>query len=298
MNTNTALQVTDFDFYGDSLIAIRDNATGEIYTAINHILRNLGFTERQVRHNREKWINDVIVSKGCQNFVIPDESGAIQNTICISNRKLPIALTKINITPKMKRDQPELTSKLELYQDKCADVLASVFLDHKSVSDINLQPLVDAITTLSSSVVTMQQDIISIKQNQENIQKQIPKKRFSFWATKMFPKYQLLMDYFAIAENKNLYKELYREFHNIYPDIELNQVVDDYCYENKLESCYTLDAIEHDKTVRVLFEAMVDSLLEKYELISNSNPVRQKTIFDDGVENILVPHKKGPIINE
>ena len=297
MNTNAALQVTNFDFYGDSLIAIRDNATGEIYTAINHILRNLGFTERQVRHNREKWINDVIVSKGCQNFVIPDESGAIQNTICISNRKLPIALTKINITPKMKRDQPELTSKLELYQDTCADVLASV-LDHKSVSDINLQPLVDAITILSSSVMTMQQDIISIKQNQENIQKQIPKKRFSFWATKMFPKYQLLMDYFAIAENKNLYKELYREFHNIYPDIELNQVVDDYCYENKLESCYTLDAIEHDKTVRVLFEAMVDSLLEKYELISTSGPVKQKTIFDDGVENILVTHQKGTVINE
>lgn len=298
MNTNTALQVTDFDFYGDSLIAIRDNATGEIYTAINHILRNLGFTERQVRHNREKWINDVIVSKGCQNFVIPDESGVIQNTICISNRKLPIALTKINITPKMKRDQPELTSKLELYQDKCADVLASVFLDHKSVSDINLQPLVDAITTLSSSVMTMQQDIISIKQNQENIQKQIPKKRFSFWATKMFPKYQLLMDYFSIQENKDLYKELYKEFHNMHPDIELNQVVDDYCYENKLDSCYTLDAIEHDKSVRNLFEAMVDGLLEKYELISNSNPVRQKTIFDDGVENISVTHQKGTVINE
>lgn len=298
MNTNAALQVTDFDFYGDSLVAIRDNATGEIYTAINHILRNLGFTERQVRHNREKWINDVIVSKGCQNFVIPDESGAIQNTICISNRKLPIALTKINITPKMKRDQSELTSKLELYQDKCADVLASVFLDHKSVSDINLQPLVDAITTLSSSAMTMQQDIISIKQNQENIQKQIPKKRFSFWATKMFPKYQLLMDYFSIQENKDLYKELYKEFHNMHPDIELNQVVDDYCYENKLDSCYTLDAIEHDKSVRNLFEAMVDGLLEKYELISTSGPVKQKTIFDDGVENILVTHQKGTVINE
>lgn len=84
----------------------------------------------------------------------------------------------------------------------------------------------------------------------------------------------------------------------IYPDIELNQVVDDYCYENKLESCYTLDAIEHDKTVRVLFEAMVDSLLEKYELISTSGPVKQKTIFDDGVENILVTHQKGTVINE
>ena len=147
---------------------------------------------------------------------------SVNEVTCISNSKLPIALTKITITPKMKCGQPELSGKLLKYQDKCADVLASVFLDHKSVSDINLQPLVDAITTLSSSVMTMQQDIISIKQNQENIQKQIPKKHFSFWAIKMFPKYQLMMDYFAIAENKNLYKELYREFHNIYPDIELN----------------------------------------------------------------------------
>lgn len=47
MNTNAALQVTDFNFYGDSLVAIRDNATGEIYTSITQILRNIGFTEKQ-----------------------------------------------------------------------------------------------------------------------------------------------------------------------------------------------------------------------------------------------------------
>lgn len=33
MNTQTALQVTDFNFYGDDLIALKDNATGEIFTA-------------------------------------------------------------------------------------------------------------------------------------------------------------------------------------------------------------------------------------------------------------------------
>lgn len=306
MNTNTALQVTNFDFYGDSLIAIRDNATGEIYTAINFVLRGIGFSREQIRKRRDKWLNDVVLSKSIENFKIPTNEGVTQNGTplnsqdahCISVRKLPLALAKINITPKMKREQPELTSKLELYQDKCADVLASVFLDHKSAADINLQPLVDVITTLSSSIVSMQQDIVSIKQNQENIQKQIPKKHFSFWATKMFPKYHLLMDYFNIQENKDLYKELYKEFHNVYPDIEINQVVDDYCFENKLNNCYTLDAIEHDKTVRCLFEAMVDGLLEKYELVSNSSPVRQKTIFDDKVENIPVDHQKGTVINE
>ena len=39
--TSTALQVTDFNFYGDNLIALKDNSTGEIYTAITHILRGI-----------------------------------------------------------------------------------------------------------------------------------------------------------------------------------------------------------------------------------------------------------------
>lgn len=32
---NTALQTSTFDFYGDELIALKDNSTGEIYTAIH-----------------------------------------------------------------------------------------------------------------------------------------------------------------------------------------------------------------------------------------------------------------------
>lgn len=300
MNTNAALQVTDFDFYGDSLIAIRDNATGEIYTAINHILKEIGFSEKQIEHQQKKILNDEVLKSHTLKFSGVDLGLPSINEIwCIENRKLPITLAKIHITPKMKREQPEMSKRLLRYQDKCADVLASVFLDNKSVTDINLQPLIDAITTLSSSIVTMQQDISSIKLAQENIQKQIPKKRFSFWTTKMFPKYQTLMDYFNIEKGKNgkLYHELYKEFHNMYPDIELNQVLDDYCYENKIDGGNTLDAIEHDKDVRVLFESMVDSLLEKYELASDSRPIRQKTIFDDKPENIPIGNQKG-LINE
>lgn len=286
MNTQAALQVTDFNFYGDDLIALKDNATGEIFTAINSVLRNIGFTERQVRHNRNKWVNDSIVSKGCQNFVIPDRNGINQDTLCISNRKLPIALTKITITPKMKQTQPELASKLELYQDKCADVLASVFIDHKSATEINMQPITDTLTSITNTLTTltqtmtfMQQEINSIKETQSN-KLTLPKKKYSYWTTKMFPKYQLLTDYFQISYTE-LYKNLYRELQNIYPDVDLNQEIDDYCYENKLESAYTLDVIEHNLTLRKLFELTVDSLLNKYNL-ANSYNINAKipTIFD------------------
>ncbi len=278
------MQVTNFIFYGDELIALKDNATGEIYTSINSIPRGIGFTQRQIKHIHKKWCEDIIVSKGVQNFVLPTKSGN-QETTCISIRKLPIALTKISITPKMKQKQPELASKLELYQDKCADVLASIFIDHKTTDQIILQPIVDNLNTFTKAVndnlLSLSERISKLEEKQLQTEKSLHTKRFSYWTSKMFPKYQLLMDYFGIDKNKELYKQLYKEFHNTYPDIEINQIVDDYCYENNLDSCFTLDAIEHDKTVRKLFENMVDNLLKKYDLISENVTVKEKTIFDD-----------------
>lgn len=283
--TNTALQVTKFNFYGDDLIALRDNATGEIYTAINHILRGIGFNDIQIRKRRDKWVNDSIIGQGVTKFSHSTDGG-LQDTYCISNRKLPLALAKINITPKMKQTQPELASKLELYQDKCADVLASVFIDNKSTEQINYEILSNMIAqAISISMTSILQplcdDIQSLREQQQTIRKQLPKKRFSSWTSKMFPKYQLLMDYFGI-QHKELYHNLFVEFQNIYPNIDLNQEQDDYCFQNNLDSCFTLDVIEHNKQLRLLFSSLVDSLLEKYDIAPQSHgPLRQHTIFDD-----------------
>lgn len=287
MTNNTALQVTNFNFYGDELIALKDNATGEIYTSINHVLKGIGFTDdEQIRRRRDKWIKDIVIGKGVTKFRHPSDGG-YQETYCISQHKLPLALAKINITPKLKQSKPELASKLELYQDKCSDVLASVFIDHKTTDQITMQPILDTLNTFTKTIndtfLSLNERMSKLEESQEQVKKSLPKKRFSFWNSKMFPKYQLLMDYFEMPTGKNgiLYKELYKEFHNTYPDIEINQIVDDYCYDNGLDSCFTLDAIEHDKTVRKLFETMVDGLLEKYKLLLEDVTVKEKTIFDD-----------------
>lgn len=289
MNTQTALQVTDFNFYGDNLIALKDNATGEIFTAINSVLKGIGFTDKnQIRKRRDKWINDPVISKGVVKFNIPMQEVVTKNdttlldkeTYCISQHKLPIALAKINITPKMKQTQSELASKLELYQDKCADVLASVFIDNQTVSDINIQPLADALTSVANTLTTFTQTITLMQQEINEIKKsyQKPKRKWSYWSSKMYPKYQLLTEYFQIG-NSELYKNLYIELQNMYPDIDLNQIIDDYCYKNNLDSAYTLDVIERDTTLRSLFEDMVDNLLERYNLVENNINVYQETIF-------------------
>ena len=109
------------------------------------------------------------------------------------------------------------------------------------------QELVSAIKTVNNTLQSMNDRILKLEESQNSSKHsqqlaqypQIPKKRFSYWASKMFPKYQLLMDYFGISQYKDLYKQLYWELENTYPEIELNQLIDDYCYENHLDSCFT-----------------------------------------------------------
>lgn len=139
-----------------------------------------------------------------------------------------------------------------------------------------LTSITNTLTTLTQTMTSMQQEIITLKQSEPKL----PKKKWSYWSTKMFPKYQLLTDYFQISY-KELYKNLYNEMKNTYPDIDLNQEIDDYCYENHLESCYTLDVIEHNKTLRKLFESIVDNLLEQNNLTDTNNiNTKIPTIFD------------------
>ena len=266
MTNNTALQVINFNFYGDELIALKDNATGEIYTSINSFLRGIGFTDKdQIRKRRDKWINDVVISKGVVKFNIPTQEVVAKNDTTLFDEKETYCI----------------------YQDKCADVLASVFIENKTIDQITMQPILDTLNTFTKTVndtlLSLNERMSKLEESQEQVKKSLSKKRFSYWNSKMFPKYQLLMDYFEIPTGKNglLYKELYKEFHNTYSDIEINQVVDDYCYDNGLDSCFTLDAIEYDKTVRKLFESLVDGLLEKYDLISENVTVKEKTIFDN-----------------
>lgn len=140
-----------------------------------------------------------------------------------------------------------------------------------------LTSMTNTLNTLTQTMASMQQEINSLKQPESKLSK----KKWSYWSTKMFPKYQLLTDYFQISHTE-LYKNLYNEMKNTYPDIDLNQAIDDYCYENHLDSCYTLEVIEHNLTLRKLFESVVNSLLTKYNLLDNHNiNTRISTIFNE-----------------
>lgn len=287
---NTALETTNFDFYGDDLIAIQDNATGEIYVSINSVLRGIGFKDRdQIRKRRDRMLNDVVLLKGITQFNIPTRSSVKYDTLineqevyCISQRKLPIALAKINITPKMKQTQPELTTRLELYQDKCADVLASVFIDKKSTNDINAEFLAESISNaITVALQPITERLEKIEQTQTN--RYLSSRRYpSAWYKKIAPKYKMLMEYFDCTRSE-LYSSIYKELEDTY-DVDINQIHEDYCYENNLlkDECYPMDAIEHHTQLRDALTLLIDSSLIKYGLQTEEQikNFKRETLFD------------------
>lgn len=292
--TNTALEVIDFDFYGDLLIALQDNSTGEIYTSITQVLRGIGFTDKQIEYQRKKFVSDPVISKGTLKFSGVDlNMPSVDEVWCISNRKLPIALTKITITPKMKQNQPGLSSKLELYQDKCADVLASVFIDHNIPSQ-DLSQVTNAVATLAdtmnvmiTNMTTMQQDIRELKQTQRN--RYLLEKRYpSAWYKKMAPKYKMLMEYFDCTRSE-LYSSIYKELEDTY-SVDINQIHEDYCYENHLlkDECYPMDAIEHNTKLRDSLSLLIDFNLVKFGLQTEEQikNFKRPTLFDKEPENL------------
>ena len=171
----TALQVIDFNFYGDNLIALRDNATGEVFTSINSVLKELD-SQIEIRFVKEEINGSMILSfqkvllfltflylqRWCPK---KDTTPLYKETYCISQKKLPLALAKINITPKMKQSQPELAAKLELYQDKCADVLASVFMDNTISKTQEYTEILNVLTSITQTLTALTSTLIARPQS-------------------------------------------------------------------------------------------------------------------------------------
>ena len=158
------------------------------------------------------------------------------------------------------------SKKANQFMDWAWDIIESYRNNTISSQNIDMKAFTDILTSLSNTQAAMTQTLNLLNEKINNTEEQPRQKRkYSYWTSKMFPKYEELMDYLGYESNGELYKYLYKEFNDMYPDYDLRQVADDYCYENKLETCFTLDAIEHDKTIRKLFEKMVDNLLDEYK---------------------------------
>lgn len=121
-----ALQIKDVEFNGSMLKAVQD-LNKIIWVGVKWVCNGIGLSEGQSKNERKRLQNDIVLSKGGRNFVLPTLGGN-QEVLCIQLDYLPLWLAKISITPTMQRDNPELVEKLVAYQLKAKDVLAAAFL--------------------------------------------------------------------------------------------------------------------------------------------------------------------------
>ena len=122
------LAVKDVEFNGAVLRAAQ--VEDVIWVGVKWVCDGLGLSERQIKRERKRLQEDLILSKGGRNLVLPTNGGN-QEILCLMLDYLPLWLAKISITPTMKRENPELVDKLVEYQLKAKDVLAKAFLIDK-----------------------------------------------------------------------------------------------------------------------------------------------------------------------
>ena len=126
------LEVKRVPFMGTDLMAARDEG-GTIWAGVRWMCDGMGLSKGQ-RDRQITNINaDSVISKGAANLRLPTAGGK-QSVLCLKLDFVPLWLAKINITPAMQAETPELAERLEAYQLKAKDVLAAAFLPKKARS--------------------------------------------------------------------------------------------------------------------------------------------------------------------
>lgn len=120
------LIVKDVDLFGDTVVAAQDK-NGIVWAGVRWICDGLGLTKDQMKNERRKIQEDIVLSQGGRNLTLPTNGGN-QDVLCLQLDYVPLWLAKISITPNMKKNNPELVEKLIKYQLKAKDVLAAAFL--------------------------------------------------------------------------------------------------------------------------------------------------------------------------
>ena len=90
-----------------------------------------------------------------------------------------------------------------------------------------------------------------------------------YWTSVMIPKFKRIMMKYDIDDYKTLYRKLFEKFGEQYPNKDLNQMIDDYCHNNNLKNCMTMDALAYDKEYRSLFEEMSEQFDKTIILLEN-----------------------------
>lgn len=125
------LEVKRVPFMGTDLMAAKDES-GTIWAGVRWMCDGMGMSEGQRKRQIANIQTDHLLSKGGANLILNGTGYGKREVLCLKLDFVPLWLAKINITPAMQAETPELAERLEAYQLKAKDVLAAAFLPKKA----------------------------------------------------------------------------------------------------------------------------------------------------------------------
>lgn len=162
------LEVKQVPFMGTGLMAAR-GADGQIWAGVRWLCDGMGLSRNQRDGQIQKIKADRVLSKGAENLPLPTNGGE-QSVLCLKLDFVPLWLAKINITPTMEAETPELAANLEQYQLRAKDVLAAAFLPVSATPDLDtLSPELRCLINIELMQKQQQRDIEAVNQRLDGI---------------------------------------------------------------------------------------------------------------------------------
>lgn len=177
--------VKSVDLMGDTVIAAKDSE-GNIWAGVSYFCKGLGMNKKQKDAQTEKVQTDDVLKRGATKF----PAGVFDpnnETIALRLDFVPIWLTKISVTPAMKKDHPELADKLLNYQLKAKDILANAFMPKQGVPQTipeQIQLLAQGNVELNKRVDEVDTKVDTVKAEVDALKQDLPILPREIWTAK------------------------------------------------------------------------------------------------------------------
>ena len=266
----TGLAVKDVQFNGTTLRAAQD-AENIIWVGVRWVCQGLGLSEGQARRERKRIHEDLTLKQGESNLTLPTDGGN-QDVLCIRLDFLPLWIAKINPTPTMNRENPQLVENLIEYQLKAKDVLAAAFLKKEEiVPAAQIQELQKTIDTMHQEQREMYKNmsklaniIIDMRESQKNIlpdPEKSSKAARSVWKEAVYSKMDHICSVASeYSTRKDILKWIYKYINKIY-GVVWEQEEREYKERNHTYTRpSTIDIVFDKPMIRSIFDSVLTDL--------------------------------------
>lgn len=162
------VETKEIPFYDDTLLGVKDK-DGKVWLAVRNTCTQLGLTLGQA-DGQIKNIKSDAVFDGDVAYLPVKFDDQVRKAYVLYEEAVPLWLAKIHITPKMRKENPDISSKLVKYQKEAKGILHTAFYKTDRQKELLHESL-----GLEGKILKMEEQIVAfietIKEQAERLDK-------------------------------------------------------------------------------------------------------------------------------